>query len=78
MDRQTLDAHEAVWGREATPVMSDLRRLTVDEQALYDALRDNRIRTGLRLEQEQIGFGLVGQRLQALLGNADDRSQGGG
>lgn len=70
MDRQTLDAHEAVWGKEATPVVSDLHRLTADERALYDALRDNRIRTGLRLEQEQIGFHYVSQRLQALLVNA--------
>ena len=77
MDRQTLDAHEAVWGRESAPVIADLRRLTADEQALYDVLRDNRIRTGLRLEQEQISFGLVGQRLQALLGNAGDGGQGG-
>lgn len=70
MDRQTLDAHEVMWGREATPVVSDLHRLTADERALYDALRDNRIRTGLRLEQEQIGFHYVSQRLQALLVNA--------
>jgi hypothetical protein len=77
MDRQTLDAHEAVWGREATPVMSDLHRLTADERALYDVLRDNRIRTGLRLEQEQIGFRAVSQRLQALLGNAGAGSQDG-
>jgi len=76
MDRQTLDAHEAVWGREATPVISDLHRLTVDERALYDALRDNRIRTGLRLEQEQIGFGMVSRHLQALLGNTGDGGQG--
>jgi hypothetical protein len=72
MDRQTLDAHQAVWGREATPLMSDLHRLTADEGALYDALRDNQIRSGLRLEQEQIGFQAVRQHLQALLDNSDD------
>jgi len=77
MDRQTLDAHEAVWGREDTPVVSDLHRLTADERDLYDALRDNRIRTGLRLEQEQIAFHAVTLRLQALLGNAGGGSQSG-
>jgi hypothetical protein len=71
MDRQTLDAHAAVWGEEASPVLADLSRLTAEEQALYDDLRDNRIRTALRLEQEQIGFQAVHQRLQALLGNAE-------
>jgi hypothetical protein len=30
----------------------DLHRLTPEERALYDDLRDNRIRAKLRLEQE--------------------------
>jgi hypothetical protein len=43
--------------------------MTSEERALYDDLRDNRIRTGLRLEQEYIGFRCLGNRLQGLLGN---------
>ena len=44
----------------------DLPRLTPDERAMYNTLRDNRLRTGLRLEQERIGFGWVQQSLDNL------------
>jgi len=72
MDRATLDAHTAVWGNEDKPLLADLHRLTPDERALYDDLRDNRIRAGLRLEQEHIGFHWLARRLQQLLdGNTD-------
>jgi hypothetical protein len=67
MDRATLEAHVAVWGHEHKPLVADLRRLTSDERHLYDDLRDNRIRTGLRLEQEHIGFRWLADRLQQLL-----------
>ena len=67
MDRETLNAHTAIWGVEDKPSLVDLPRLTADERTLYDDLRDNRIRKGLRLEQEQIGFGWVSHRLQELL-----------
>jgi len=63
MDRATLDAHAAVWGVEDKPLRIDLHRLTPAERALYDDLRDNRIRPGLRLEQERIGFGWLADRL---------------
>lgn len=56
MDRATLLAHEAMWGEEAEQVAHDLPRLDEAERALFDALRDNRIRPGLRLEQERVGF----------------------
>ena len=69
MDRATLDAHAAVWGSEDTPLQVDLYRLTPEERALYDDLRDNRIRTGLRLEQEHIGFHWLAHRLEQLLGD---------
>lgn len=59
MDRATLLAHEAFWGREPAPVRHDLPRLSADERALFDDLRDNRIRENLRLEQELVGFGRV-------------------
>jgi len=56
MDRDTLMAHEAHWGQEADQVLHDLPRLAGDERALYDELRDNRIRKNLRLEQERVPF----------------------
>lgn len=75
MDRDTLHAHMAIWGVEDKPSLVDLPRLTADERALYDDLRDNRIGKGLRLEQEHIGFGWVGQRLQELIGDANHAKQ---
>jgi hypothetical protein len=68
MDRKTLDAHSSVWGVEAKPSVADLPRLTKAERALYDDLRDNRIRAGLRLEQEFIGYSWLSLRLRELLG----------
>ncbi|MDT8399736.1 MAG: DUF2220 family protein, partial [Pseudomonadales bacterium] len=67
MDRETLDAHTAVWGCEDKALAADLHRLTSDERDLYNDLRDQRIRAGLRLEQEHIGFHWLAQRLQQLL-----------
>lgn len=66
MDRATLIAFEAHWGVEERPVLRDLDRLNPDERALYDDLRDNRIRPNLRLEQERIGFGWVRRALTEL------------
>ena len=66
MDRATLDAHAAIWGSEDKPLCIDLHRLTPEERALYDDLRDNRIRTGLRLEQEHIGFHWLMDRLEQI------------
>lgn len=66
MDRATLDAHEAFWGREETPQRADLHRLTPDERDFYNALRDNRIRQGLRLEQEHLGFAWVCAQIERL------------
>lgn len=68
MDRATLAAHASVWGVEDKPLRVDLYRLTPEERALYDDLRDNRIRAGLRLEQEHIGFRWLDNRLKAVLG----------
>ncbi|MCX8521964.1 MAG: DUF3322 domain-containing protein [Rhodoferax sp.] len=64
MDRATLDAHAAVWGVEdKKPLRVDLPRLTAAESALYDDLRNNRIRPALRLEQEHIGFHCLAEGL---------------
>jgi hypothetical protein len=66
MDRNTLLAFEALWGEEEKQTLRDLPRLNLEERALYDDLRDNRIRKNLRLEQERIGFGWVESALSAL------------
>ncbi|HAS53307.1 MAG: hypothetical protein A2X56_02630 [Nitrospirae bacterium GWC2_57_13] len=66
MDRNTLLAFETLWGEEEKQTLRDLPRLNPEERALYDDLRDNRIRKNLRLEQERIGFGWVESALSAL------------
>ena len=67
MDRPTLMGHETLWGEESDQVVHDLPRLTNPEQALFDELRDNRIRKGLRLEQERVGFHWVQVALGGVL-----------
>lgn len=66
MDEATLMHHLDHWGHEAQAQQRDLDRLTASELAVYNTLRDNRLRAGLRLEQERIGFGWVKQSLAAL------------
>lgn len=66
MDRNTLLSFETLWGEEEKQTLRDLHRLNSEEKALYDDLRDNRIRKNLRLEQETIGFGWVTSALSAL------------
>ena len=66
MDRATLLAFESMWGEEEKPTLRELPRLNSVERALYDDLRDNRIRRNLRLEQERIGFGWVEAALAGL------------
>jgi len=66
MDRATLLAFEAQWGVEVKQTLRDLPRLNVEERALYDDLRDNRLNLNLRLEQERIGFGWIEAALIAL------------
>ncbi len=67
MDRATLLEFESQWGEEEKQTLRDLTRLNHEEKALFDDLRDNRIRKHLRLEQERIGFGWVESALAALL-----------
>jgi len=68
MDRSTLIAHESLWGEETEQVMHDLPRLTSTERALFDELRDNHIRKGLRLEQEHVGFQFIKTALCHIVG----------
>ncbi len=67
MDRATLLAFETLWGEEDKQTLRDLPRLIPEECALYDDLRDNRLRKKLRLEQERIGFGWVEAAIAALV-----------
>jgi hypothetical protein len=66
MDRATLRTFESAWGEEESQTLRDLFRLTPEEAALYDDLRDNRIRKNLRLEQEKIGYDWVLSGLSGL------------
>ena len=66
MDRATLLAFEMHWGTETKPTLRNLSRLTPEERALYDDLRDNRLGKYVRLEQERIGFDWVTAALNAL------------
>ncbi len=66
MDRPTLMAHTLHWGTEPQPVQRDLTRLTQEESDLFNDLRNNRLRIGVRLEQERIGFGCLQQALAEL------------
>ncbi|MBZ0154921.1 MAG: hypothetical protein K8I29_01740 [Alphaproteobacteria bacterium] len=69
MDRDTLMAHQSLWGREDAPTRRDLPRLLGDEALLYDDLRHDRIGTAVRLEQERISFGWI-QTALAAIGNS--------
>jgi len=66
MDRDTLLAFEAQWGKEEKQTLRELPRLNTEERALYDDLRDNCLGPNLRLEQERIGFGWIENALAAL------------
>lgn len=63
MDQETLLAHRLHWGEEPEPARHDLSRLTTEEAAVYDDLRFERLQPRLRLEQERIGYGWLGDQL---------------
>jgi len=75
MDSATLHAHTELWGVEDKSKRNDLHHLTREELNLYNDLRDNRIREGLRLEQEHLGFGWVSDKLDCLVGSASKRPE---
>jgi len=66
MDEATLMAHQSHWGEEPKPERRDLTRLTPQELAVYQLLRDDALRPCLRLEQERISFGWVKAALAGL------------
>jgi len=67
MDRETLLAHRLHWSEEPEPAQQNLPRLTAQETAVYDDLRFGRLQSGLRLEQERVGFGWLNEQLAGLL-----------
>lgn len=64
MDQETLLAHRAHWGKEPEPTRQDLSRLSLEEAALYDDLRFDRLQPRLRLEQERVGFGWLSKKVR--------------
>ena len=66
----TLEQALALIGQQKAARRFGLLRDATREQSLYDDLRDNRLRKGLRLEQEQIGFGWVEAALARLSSRA--------
>lgn len=67
MDRSTLLANRLMCGEEAAAQNRELHHLTLEEKALYDDLRDQRIGQSLRLEQERIPFSQMEAALKAIL-----------
>ena len=70
MDRETLIEHWQHRSAEDSPFIGNLERLTLQEKALYDDLRYDRLGRRVRLEQERIAFGWL-QRALAGLAIAD-------
>ena len=66
MDLETLMEHQELWGTEPSPETSTLTRLTPEESAIYDQLRQNDLGHQIRLEQERIGFEWLVDALGAL------------
>jgi len=66
MDRETLMAHEALWGGELSQANRRLEHLSDEEAALHQDLIDNRYGDRIRLEQEQIDYGFMLAKLVAL------------
>jgi hypothetical protein len=71
MDRATLMDHRTLWVSEPKPERRDLPRLTPDERALFDDLRDNRIGDHVRLEQERVRFGALESALARICASED-------
>lgn len=63
MDRATLMAHRDRWVDEDRPTKAALRRLTLDEQELYEELATDALGERVRLEQERIDWGWASDRL---------------
>lgn len=66
MDAATLHAHRPLWGAEDKDKrhMGELNRLSADERALFEALRDDVLGERLRMEQERLGYTWVRDTIQ--------------
>jgi hypothetical protein len=66
MDRKTLLDHRALWGAEdpAKSYTGELPHLTPEEDDLFVALKQNKFRPHLRLEQERVRFSAVREALK--------------
>jgi len=68
MDEETLLAHRSLWTVEAKPRRGEASdKLTTAERALYQGLIEGRWGTGVRLEQERIGWGYSWARVTAVI-----------
>lgn len=56
MDQATLLAHQAFWVVEAKQETGELVNLNAEEQRVYDDLRNNRLGSKVRLEQERVPY----------------------
>lgn len=72
MDRETLLHHRSQWVTEPKPERRNLGRLSKEEAALFDDLRDNRLGAQVRLEQERVGFGWVEEALRGMRGDGSE------
>jgi hypothetical protein len=68
MDQKTLLASRALWSSEPKQQLGELPHLTSDELAVYNALHNNTLGTGVRLEQERIPFLEVMQAIAGIVG----------
>ncbi|HET8553856.1 MAG TPA: DUF3322 domain-containing protein [Rhodanobacteraceae bacterium] len=68
MNRATLKAHRDAWGEEDSRKRfnGELTRLTPEEQALFQTLKQDQLAPALRLEQEHVAQGWLRQALAAL------------
>ena len=73
MDWETLEAHRSFWGQEPIDkrYAGEPSYLTVQEQVLFDNLRQDKFGECIRLEQEKIGYRWV----EGVLGNILKESQ---
>lgn len=68
MDREILEAHRPLWGREPADkrYLGDPTRLTPAERTLFEELRNDRLGERVRLEQERIDFAWLERALARL------------
>ena len=73
MDRETLEAHSRLWGREPAGgrYKGDTSRLTPAEAAVYEDLHTDRLGERVRLEQERVSYGWLQRMLESLRRDGD-------